>query len=92
MYIKEKLNFCGRDLVIESGKIAKQASGSCVLRYGDTVMFVAVTSSKGEEEDRGFFPLSVDFVVNPDLSNFFSNTNLIALSSSAISINGFFIF
>jgi len=61
MYIKEKISFGGRDLTIESGKVAKQASGSCVLTYGDTVVFVAVTSSKGQEEDRGFFPLSVDY-------------------------------
>ena len=51
----------GRELTIERGKIAKQASGSCIIRYGETVIFVAVTSSKGIEEDRGFFPMSVDF-------------------------------
>ena len=61
MYIKEKINLGSRDLTVESGKIAKQASGSCVITYGETVLFIAVTSSKGIEEDRGFFPMSVDY-------------------------------
>jgi len=61
MHIKETISFGGRDLTIESGKIAKQASGSCYITYGDTVVFVAVTASKGKEEDRGFLPLSVDY-------------------------------
>ena len=59
--IKENITIGGRELTIESGKIAKQASGSCFIRYGETVIFVAVTSSKGVEEDRGFFPMSVDY-------------------------------
>ena len=59
--IEEKIEIGGRELTIESGKIAKQASGSCIVRYGETVIFVAVTASKGIEEDRGFFPMSVDY-------------------------------
>ena len=59
--IKESIEIGGRKLTIESGEIAKQASGSCLITYGETVIFVAVTSSKGLEEDRGFFPLSVDY-------------------------------
>ena len=59
--IRESIEIGGRELTIESGEIAKQASGSCAVRYGETVVFVAVTSSKGVEEDRGFFPMSVDY-------------------------------
>ena len=59
--INKSIEIGGRELTIESGKIAKQASGSCIIRYGETVIFVAVTSSKGIEEDRGFFPMSVDY-------------------------------
>ena len=59
--INKSIEIGGRKLTIESGKIAKQASGSCIIRYGETVIFVAVTSSKGIEEDRGFFPMSVDY-------------------------------
>ncbi len=59
--IKEKIEIGGRELSIESGKMAKQASGSCIIQYGDTSLLVAVTSSKGVEEYRGFFPLSVEY-------------------------------
>ena len=59
--IKEKIEFGGRELSIESGKLARQASGSCIIQYGDTSLLVAVTASKGIEEDRGFFPLSVEY-------------------------------
>ena len=55
MLIKETITLGGRELTIESGKIAKQASGSCFITYGETVLFVAVTASKGQEEDRGFW-------------------------------------
>ena len=52
--IKEKIEIGGRTLTIESGKLAKQASGSCVIHYGDTSLLVAVTASKGIDEYRGF--------------------------------------
>ena len=59
--IKESIKIGGRTLTIESGKLAKQASGSCVIHYGETSLLVAVTASKGNEEYRGFFPLSVEY-------------------------------
>ena len=61
MSLIKKINFGGRPLILETGHLAKQASGSCLIRYGETVLLVAVTSSKGIEEDRGFFPLSVEY-------------------------------
>jgi polyribonucleotide nucleotidyltransferase len=51
----------GRTLRLETGKIAKQASGSCLIRYGDTVVLSAVVSAKQEGADRGFLPLFVDY-------------------------------
>ena len=59
--IKKELELSGRTLTIETGRLAKQASGSVLVTYGETVLLVAVTSSKGEAEDRGFFPLTVDY-------------------------------
>ena len=59
--IKEKIEIGGRTLTLETGKLAKQASGSCVIQYGDTKLLVAVTASKGVDEYRGFFPLSVEY-------------------------------
>ena len=40
-----KLDFRGRELVIEIGEIAKQASSSCLVRYGDTVVLSTATAS-----------------------------------------------
>jgi polyribonucleotide nucleotidyltransferase len=59
--IKKTLELSGQTLTLETGVIAKQASGSIVLRFGETVVFAAVTANKGEEPDRGFFPLSVEY-------------------------------
>lgn len=53
-----KLNFRGRDLVIEIGQMAKQTDASVVTRYGDTVVLTTVVHSK-EPIDRDFFPLMV---------------------------------
>lgn len=50
----------GRTLSIEFGKVAKQASGSCLVRYGDTVVLSTVTASK-EPKDLDFFPLTVNY-------------------------------
>lgn len=51
----------GRPLVIETGKMAKQASGSVLVRYGDTVVLVAATASAAPREGIDFFPLTVDY-------------------------------
>jgi len=51
----------GRPLVVEIGKVAKQASGSALVRYGDTVVTVAATASAGPREGIDFFPLTVDY-------------------------------
>ena len=56
-----KTELAGRDLVVETGKFAQLANGSCMVRYGDTAVHVAVTSSKEPREGIDFFPLSVDF-------------------------------
>jgi polyribonucleotide nucleotidyltransferase len=47
-------------LLIESGKLAKQASGAAVVRYGDTVVLVATVAAPGRE-GLDFFPLTVDY-------------------------------
>ena len=51
----------GRPLTLEIGKIAKQANGSCLVRYGETAVVVAVTGTKTPREGVDFFPLTVDF-------------------------------
>ena len=54
-------DFAGRPLKIETGKIAQLANGACFVRYGDTVVNVAVTASAKPRDGIDFFPLSVDF-------------------------------
>ncbi|MDO4369412.1 MAG: polyribonucleotide nucleotidyltransferase, partial [bacterium] len=53
-----ELDFRGRKLVVETGQLAKQASSSCLVRYGDTVVLTAVTNKK-EPTSQDFFPLMV---------------------------------
>ncbi|MFI3115649.1 MAG: polyribonucleotide nucleotidyltransferase [Clostridia bacterium] len=51
----------GRPLIIETGKIAGLANGSCTVRYGDTYVLVTATASTKPRDGIDFFPLSVDF-------------------------------
>jgi polyribonucleotide nucleotidyltransferase len=58
---RASLEIGGKTLTLETGKWAKQASGSVVVRYGDTVVLGAVTSAKTVKEGQDFFPLTVDY-------------------------------
>lgn len=51
----------GRPLVIETGKLAKQAGGAVLVRYGDTAVLVTATASAEPREGIDFFPLTVDY-------------------------------
>ena len=51
----------GRKLTIEQGKMAKQANGAILVRYGDTVVLVTATASSAPREGVDFFPLTVDY-------------------------------
>ncbi len=51
----------GRPLVIETGKMAQLANGSCLVRYGDTAVLCTATASAAPREGIDFLPLSVDF-------------------------------
>ena len=51
----------GRKLTIEQGKMAKQANGAVLVRYGDTVVLVTATASSAPREGVDFFPLTVDY-------------------------------
>ncbi len=51
----------GREVIVDVGKYAQQANGSCVVRCGDTVVMVNATMSEKPREGMDFFPLSVDY-------------------------------
>ena len=51
----------GREIVIETGKLAKQADGSVMVRMGDTMLLATVCSAQDANEGTDFMPLSVDY-------------------------------
>jgi polyribonucleotide nucleotidyltransferase len=51
----------GRKLIIETGKLAGQASGAVTVRYGDTVVLVTVCASTEPREGIDFLPLTIDY-------------------------------
>ncbi len=61
MFKTYSTKLAGRNLTIETGKIAGLANGSVMVRYGDTVVMVNVTASKEPRDGIDFFPLSVDY-------------------------------
>src|SRR6267154_3613407 len=61
MYLKETISLGGRELSLETGKVAKQADGSVIMQYGDTVVLVATVGDKKPREGIDFFPLTVEY-------------------------------
>ncbi|MBI5299678.1 MAG: polyribonucleotide nucleotidyltransferase, partial [Deltaproteobacteria bacterium] len=57
-----KAEFGGRTLTLSTGELAKQAGGSVVVRYGDTIVLVTATVSETPKENVDFLPLTVDYV------------------------------
>ncbi len=64
MIYRASIEIGGRELSLETGKLAKQANGSVVVRYGDTVVLVTACAEKKAREDLDFFPLTVDYREN----------------------------
>ncbi|HQG00687.1 MAG TPA: polyribonucleotide nucleotidyltransferase [Clostridia bacterium] len=58
---KHVINYAGKEVVIETGKHAQLANGSCLVRYGDTVVLATITASKEPRPGIDFFPLSIDY-------------------------------
>ena len=56
-----ELEFGGRTLSIETGRMAKQANGSVLVRSGDTIVLVTAVASKSAKEGQDFFPLTVNY-------------------------------
>ncbi|HYX28657.1 MAG TPA: polyribonucleotide nucleotidyltransferase [Pyrinomonadaceae bacterium] len=60
-YLKESIRVGDRDLTVEVGRVAKQADGSCVIRYGDTMVLCAAVGAPNPREGVDFFPLTVEY-------------------------------
>ena len=54
-------SYAGRPLKVEVGKVAGLANGSCMVRYGETVILACATASASPREGIDFLPLSVDY-------------------------------
>jgi len=55
------MDWAGKKLTVETGRIARLAHGSCTVSYGDTVILATAIMSKNTREGMDWFPLSVDF-------------------------------
>jgi len=60
--IKKTITYGPRDLVLETGEIARQASGAVLASLGDTVVLATVVGARSALPGRDFFPLTVDYV------------------------------
>ena len=56
-----RYNIAGRDLIIETGKLAQQANAAVTVRYGDTLVLVTVCFNKEAREGIDFLPLTIDY-------------------------------
>ena len=62
MEYKLQIDLGGRPFSIETGKVAKQANGSVLVQYGDTVVLVTVVASEKKREGLDFIPLTVNYL------------------------------
>jgi polyribonucleotide nucleotidyltransferase len=60
-YLKESIKLGDQELTVETGRVAKQADGSVVIRYGNTMLLVAAVAAHSPREGVDFFPLTVEY-------------------------------
>ena len=58
---REELDWAGRRLVLETGKIARQADGAVLATYGETTVLATVVSARAPKAGQDFFPLTVNY-------------------------------
>ena len=58
---REELDWAGRKLVLETGKVARQADGAVMASWGDTTVLATVVGAKSAKPGQDFFPLTVDY-------------------------------
>jgi polyribonucleotide nucleotidyltransferase len=60
-YFRKELEWGGRTLVLETGKMARQADGAVLVRYGDTIVLCTAVGVRSVKPGQDFFPLTVDY-------------------------------
>ena len=59
---REELEWGGRPLILETGRVARQAEGAVFARYGESTVLAAVTADRTPRENLDFFPLTVNYI------------------------------
>ena len=59
--IRKEMEWGGRKLILETGKISRQAAGSVIVTYGETIVHGTVCAAKEVKADQDFFPLTVNY-------------------------------
>jgi polyribonucleotide nucleotidyltransferase len=60
-YFRKELDWGGRKLVLETGKMARQADGAVLVSYGDTIILCTAVGAKSAKPGQDFFPLTVNY-------------------------------
>ena len=60
-YFRKELEWGGRKLVLETGKIARQADGAVMISYGETIVLCTAVGVKSAKAGQDFFPLTVNY-------------------------------
>jgi polyribonucleotide nucleotidyltransferase len=58
---RKEIEWGGRRLILETGKVARQAAGSVVVQYGDTIVLCTATAASSMKPGIDFFPLTVNY-------------------------------
>ena len=59
--VREEMEWGGRKLTLETGKVARQADGAVIATYGETVVLATVVGAAAPREGVDFFPLTVNY-------------------------------
>ena len=60
-FFRKEMEWAGKTLILETGKVARQADGAVVASYGDTVVLATVVGAKAAKPGQDFFPLTVNY-------------------------------
>jgi polyribonucleotide nucleotidyltransferase len=60
-YFRKEIDWGGRKLILETGKVARQADGAVLARYGDTIVLCTAVGDKNVRPGQDFFPLTVNY-------------------------------
>ncbi|MBW4093444.1 MAG: polyribonucleotide nucleotidyltransferase [Proteobacteria bacterium] len=60
-YFRKELDWGGRKLILETGKMARQADGAVLVRYGDTIVLCTAVGARSAKPGQDFFPLTVNY-------------------------------